>query len=136
MRPRSRWFQEPADLHSEARDGGAGQSRARAMERTLGELIPAGLAVDLDLFLTAEHQPAFLHTSGGVGAQLGAIIVRSGHGYFNDQFGGAGMLPPEIARLPADHGQVGFGLGIHAGDWLLGADHEAARYRAVKQVLQ
>ena len=71
-------LQEVAYIHGEAWDGGTGQPRAGAVERALGEVSVARLAVGLDLPLPPQHQPAFFHAGAGVGAQLGALLVIDG----------------------------------------------------------
>ena len=61
-------LQELAYIHGEAWDGGTGQPPAGAVERALGEVSVARLAVDLDLPLPPQHQPTFFHAGAGVGA--------------------------------------------------------------------
>lgn len=99
----------------------------------LGELFARGLAVDFELFFWSQHQPAFLHAGGGVGAEFGAVVVVAGHADFEHQFGGAGMFGGVIIDGSADDGEVGFRDGIAAHNGLFGLHVKAGRQDTVEQ---
>ena len=56
------------------------------MDGLFGELVSGGSAVDLDLALRRNHEPALLDARAGVSAEFGAIIVEAGYADFNDKF--------------------------------------------------
>ena len=70
------------------------------------------LAVDFDLFLRCQHQPAFLHAGDSVGAEFGAVVVAAAHTDFNDEFGGGGVGLADIFSPSPHYGQIWFRFRI------------------------
>src|ERR1035438_9632538 len=129
-------FEKLAQVHGNTRHGGAGEPRTGAVQRAFRESPLTRLAMELHLLLRPEHQPAFLYSSAGIRAKLGAVIVRAAHADFDYQFGGARMREAEISTLPAHDGKVRLRLGVCAGDGLLCAHHKARGHKATKKVLR
>ena len=75
-------------------------------------------AVDFNLFLRPEYQPAFLHAGVGVGAELGTVVVVAAHTNLDHEFGGAGMCGRIVVDGAADDREVRLRLRITTLDGL------------------
>lgn len=94
------------------------------------------LAMDGDLFLRHQNQPALLDPGAGVGPEFGPVIVQAADTHLDDQFRGLRVFVQEIILLATDDRQIRFRLGVGAGDWLFLPDEAARRLRALKQPQQ
>ena len=114
--------EERVQNQRELRQNRAGERSTGSVTGVDRELTRFGLAEDMNLLFGAEDEPAFLNAGAGVGGKLGTVVVVTGEGDFDDEFGGVRMVGEKITFGSTDDGNVRLRLGVEAGDGLFRAD--------------
>ena len=121
------------EVQGERRQCAASERAMMGVGGPFNELVPLRLAMNFNLPFRNEDQPNFFDACAGVGPQLGAIVIVTGYADFDNDLGGCGVLPPEVAHGALDHSDIGLWFGIRTCDGLFTGKKTAWRQSGLKQ---